>query len=208
MCRARIRSRRRGPCLLILRLCQDRHGVLQCRTQEQRWTGSCSCARSIVFGGPACSDFDAFGHHTEVGLAVALFFWMLGRTSLGLAIDHVQVALVTSVGLLVHISDDIQHSPFGHAQSPVSQACPQRPTSVQSRSRNPVPPLFSPPPCGSSRALTLQKSAGPGSSTLLRPRGSGPFWQMHGQASPEEQASKRNPKENYHDCNRIRDQAS
>jgi uncharacterized protein (DUF736 family) len=48
----------------------------------------------------------------------------------------------------------------------------------------------------SSRALTLQKTGVTGSSSSLRPKGSGPFWQMNGQASPEEQSSKRNQMEN------------
>jgi uncharacterized protein (DUF736 family) len=43
---------------------------------------------------------------------------------------------------------------------------------------------------------SLQKTGVTGSSTALRPRGSGPFWQMNGQASPEEQSSKRNKMEN------------
>jgi uncharacterized protein (DUF736 family) len=49
---------------------------------------------------------------------------------------------------------------------------------------------------GSSRALRSKKLLRQGPSLTLRPRGSGPFWQMNGQASLEEQSSKRNIMEN------------
>jgi uncharacterized protein (DUF736 family) len=49
---------------------------------------------------------------------------------------------------------------------------------------------------GSSRALRSKKEWFHGPSLTLRPSGSGSFWQMNGQASPEEQSSKRNQMEN------------
>jgi uncharacterized protein (DUF736 family) len=49
---------------------------------------------------------------------------------------------------------------------------------------------------GSSRTLRSKKLLRQGPPLTLRPRGSGPFWQMNGQASPEEQSSKRNQMEN------------
>jgi hypothetical protein len=144
---------------------------------------------SVIFSGSACTNIDTFNRHAEVGLTIGDLQNVEQNVDLSFNADGAQSSLVASISLLGRIFNRIQHSPFGLARSPVSQACPQRPTSVQSRSRNPVPPVFSPPLCGSSRTLCSKKLLRQGPSLTLRPRGSGPFWQMNGQASPEEQSS-------------------
>jgi uncharacterized protein (DUF736 family) len=144
----------------------------------------------------AQTDLIGFCHHAKIELAVSDLLHIRLNDGISFNANGAQSSLTTSTILLVHISSRIRHSPLGLAQSPVSQACPQRPTSVQIRSRNPVAPVFSPPQMRLLANAALQKTGAQGPPLTLRPRGSGSFWHMNGQASPEEQSSKRNQMEN------------
>ena len=154
---------------------RDCHCIFSAQTQKPRWTGL-----HIPYGkpGPCASsltDLIGFCHHAKVELAICSLLNVRQDIDVGFNAESTQVTLVTSTTLFGRLSDCIQHSPFGIARNQVSQACPQRPTSVQSRSRNPVPPLFSPPQARLLAHTLFQKTVVPRSSTALRPRGSGPF---------------------------------
>jgi hypothetical protein len=81
---------------------------------------------------------------------------------------------------------------FGFVESPVSQACP-RDLHLSEAVPETLVPSFFPRRFAAPRGRLRSKKACPsGPSLALRPRGSGPFRQMGGRASPEEQSSKRN----------------
>ena len=151
------RLRHINPCHLNPLPCQDWRRVSWVQTRERQWTGSHIPCWSFRLCRKVHTDLFGFGHFAKVELDVSGLLNVGQDVNVGFDADGAQMAFVTSISLLGYISNCIQPSPFGLAQCSVSQACPQRPTSVQSRSRNPVSPVFSPPLCGSSRALHSKK---------------------------------------------------
>ena len=69
---------------------------------------------------PARTDLSALGHHAKVELGVDGLSNVGQDVDIGFDTDSAVMAQATSAILLGHISNCIQHSPFGLARSPVS----------------------------------------------------------------------------------------
>lgn len=202
------RSQHIDPCHLNPRSRGDWHKISSAQTQGQRWTDSHFPYQKRHLRCSTCTKLYAFGLHAEVTLAARGVLNVGQDVDVGLDAEGAQMTHVKSISLLGYISNCIQHSPFGFARSPVSQACPQRPTSVQSRSRNPVAPVFSPPQTRLLAGAALQKTVVTGSSTDVAAKRFRSVLADERSGIARGTVLEAKPNGEDHDCNRICNQAS
>jgi hypothetical protein len=105
----------------------------------------------------AQTDLIGFYHHAKIELAVRGLLRVGQDVDVGFDADSSQSSFVASESLLGHISNRIQHSPFALLEALFLRRALIDLHLSKSGPETLSPPVFSPPLCGSSRALRSKK---------------------------------------------------